>query len=89
MKLRVIVSILFIIITTFTAIHEIEHIGGEHDSSTCQICMLNDHLASVDIVDTFKSIEFIKFDKITFRNITYNYHKKIHTNQNRAPPSIS
>jgi len=48
MKLRVLISILFIITTTFASIHEIEHITGEHESSSCPICMLSDHLVSAD-----------------------------------------
>ena len=41
MKLRVLISILFIIATTFTAVHELEHIDGEHDSSTCEVCIVD------------------------------------------------
>ncbi len=89
MKLRVLISILFIIATTFTAIHEIEHISGEHDSSSCQICMVDDHSLSFDVIDKPKEVELFKFEAITFNNLLDNIHKKNHTNQNRAPPFIS
>ena len=89
MKLRVLISILFIIATTLTAIHELEHIGGEHDSSTCQVCIVDNHAVSVDIVDEFKDIELFKFEEITSSKLIYSFHRKNPTNQNRAPPKIS
>ena len=89
MKLRVLISILFIIATTFTAIHELEHIGGEHDSLNCQICIVDNHTLSVDAVDEFKNVELFRFEEITFKHLVYSFHKKNHTNQNRAPPFIS
>ncbi len=89
MKLRLLISILFLIATTFTAIHELEHIGGEHDSSTCQVCVVDNHALSIDVVDEFIDIELFKFEQITFDNFVYSFHKKNHTNQNRAPPFTS
>jgi len=86
MKLRVLISILFIIATTLTALHEIEHIGGEHDSSSCQVCVVDNHSVSVDIIDEFQEVKLVKFEEITLANLVYTFHKKDHANQNRAPP---
>ena len=89
MKLRVLISIFFIIATTFTALHEIEHATGEHDSSTCQICIVDDHTTSADILTQFTNITIFSFDDITSSN-QYSYtHSKKSTNHSNAPPKIS
>ncbi|WP_415397180.1 hypothetical protein [Sulfurimonas sp. CS5] len=85
MKLRVLISIFFIIATTATAIHELEHING-HDSSSCQVCIVDNHSVSSDIVDKFIDVEQLRFEEITLGILIYNFYKKTHTNQNRAPP---
>ena len=89
MKLRVLISILFIIATTFAAVHEIEHLTHEHDSSSCQICAFDNHSISGDVLSLPKDIELFKFEKITSSKSLCNFHVKNHTNQNRAPPIIS
>ncbi|PHQ65957.1 MAG: hypothetical protein COB99_00965 [Sulfurimonas sp.] len=89
MKLRLLISILFIIATTATAIHELEHIHGDVDSSTCQVCIVDDHSVSADIVDDFKDLQSFKFEQITLTNLVHSIHKKDHSYQNRAPPFIS
>ncbi len=89
MKLRVLISILFIIATTFTALHEIEHISGEHDSSSCQICVVDDHSVSCDITDEYINITLFSFDNISSLNQHSNTHTKKTTNHSNAPPKIS
>ncbi|MFT5660115.1 MAG: hypothetical protein ACI9TV_000755 [Sulfurimonas sp.] len=89
MKLRVLISILFIIATTFTAVHEIEHIHGEHDSSTCEVCIVDNHLVSADIIDIVSYEIYVSFDIITLKNQIQNPHLKKTTNQATAPPVIS
>ena len=89
MKLRILISILFIIATTITAVHEIEHLTHEHDSSQCQVCTFDNHSISGDVVTQPKSIELFKCNKITSTKLVESFHSKNHTNQNRAPPSHS
>ncbi len=89
MKLRLLISILFIIATTVTAIHELEHIHGDVDSSTCQVCIVDDHSVSADIIDDFKDVEIFKFEQIAVTNLVQRFHKKDYSYQNRAPPFIS
>ena len=89
MKLKVLISILFIIATTFTALHEIEHISGEHDSSSCQVCVVDDHSASADITDEYVNITLFSFDDITSQNQLTKTHTKKTTNHSNAPPKIS
>ena len=89
MKLRVLISILFIIATTLTALHELEHIGGEHHSSSCLVCTIDNHSFSGDVVDRYVDVDLLKFEQIIFNNLIYSFHKKNHTNQNRAPPKNS
>lgn len=84
MKLRLLISALFIIATTLTAIHEIEHIG--HDSSTCQICIVDNHSLSADIVDDFTEVQIVKFSKINLVVLVKLTHIKDHSYQTRAPP---
>jgi len=88
MKLKLFISILFIIATTFTALHEIEHVKN-HDSSTCQVCIVDDHLTSADLVDSFKEISTFNFEKISSQNIVSNFNHKNHSYQTRAPPKDS
>ena len=89
MKLRLLISILFIIATTATAIHELEHINGGSDSSTCQVCIVDDHSVSSDIIDDFKDVEVFRFDNIALTHLVHRLHIKDYSYQNRAPPHVS
>jgi len=88
MKLKVLISILFIVATTFTAIHELEHIE-HHDSSTCQVCIVDDHSVSADIVDDFKELEILNSAKLIPTNVISYIHIKRYANSSRAPPKLS
>lgn len=85
MKLRLLISILFVIATTATAIHELEHING-HDSSTCQVCIVDNHSVSADIIDNFTDVEIIRFSEISSTLLVKFSHTKNHSYQTRAPP---
>jgi len=88
MKLRVLLSIFFIITTTFATIHEVEHV--EHgDDSSCLVCHVNDNLTSADIIDKVQDIEVFHFEKIIQNTQLSNLHVKKSTNQTRAPPLTS
>lgn len=89
MKFRVLISILFIIATTFTAVHELEHISGEHSSASCQICIVDDHLVSGDITSTIDKLVIYSFGKIINRTSFLFTHPKKLTNHSTAPPKIS
>ena len=89
MKLRVLISILFIIATTFTALHELEHINGEHDSSSCQVCIVDNHSVSADIEHNISYELSALFDDIVLKNQITNPHTKKTTNHPNAPPEIS
>lgn len=88
MKLNVLLSILFAIVTTFTAIHEVEHIAHD-DSSSCLVCHVNNNLASADVIDKPEAIEIVRFEKIAQNYQISNLHVKNKSNLSRAPPSIS
>ncbi|MBW6488356.1 hypothetical protein [Sulfurimonas sp.] len=88
MKFNVLLCILFAIVTSFTAIHEVKHIQ-HNDSSTCLICTVNNNLVSGDAVKLVSDVEIFHFENIAQNNqITYLY-VKANSNQTRAPPSIS
>ena len=89
MKLRVFISILFIISTTLTALHEIEHISGEHDSASCQVCVVDDHSASADIADEYINITIFSFEDISSLKQYSKIHTKKTTNHSNAPPKLS
>ena len=89
MKLRVIISFLFIIATLAISLHEIEHITGEHESASCQICIIDDHTSSSDIIDTFEETIIVSFDVITLKYKGFTSHLKISTNHSNAPPLLS
>jgi hypothetical protein len=88
MKLRLILSVFFIIATTFTALHEIEHVKN-HNSSTCQVCIVDHHSVSGDIIVDFKDIELFSFEQISPQIQILNFQTKQTTYKSRAPPQIS
>lgn len=88
MKLNVLLSILFAIVTSFAAIHEVKHI--EHnDASSCLICTVNNNLVSADAVHVTSDVEILHFEEIVQDNLSSYLYTKINFNQNRAPPKIS
>lgn len=89
MKFRLLLSFLFIITTSFAAIHELEHIAGDHDHASCQVCVLDDNSLSLDIVDDFKDSTLFSFDTIHSKKSLLYSHKKQINNQSNAPPFIS
>ena len=89
MKIRVLISIFFIIATLFISIHEIEHITGEHESVSCQICIVDDHTSSSDIIELFKEMMTVSFDITTVKYKLLTSHLKISANHSNAPPFLS
>jgi hypothetical protein len=88
MKLNVLLSILFAIVTSFAAIHEVEHIK-HNDASSCLVCTVNNNLVSADTIEFEADVEILHFEKIAQESPTLCSYKKINFNQNRAPPTIS
>jgi hypothetical protein len=89
MKLRVLISILFVIATTITAVHELEHISGEHDSSSCQVCIVDHHSILADISNDISSEISFSFEEIVLKNQLQKLHLKKSANHSNAPPVIS
>ncbi len=88
MNFRVLISIFFIITTTFSAVHALEHITQDADSA-CLVYHLNDNLSPVDIIDKSKDVEIFHFDYISQNSSISNLHVKDQSNPNRAPPLAS
>ena len=88
MKLRLLLSLLFIISTTFASVHEVEHIQHA-DDSPCLVCHVNDNLTSADLIDEVTDVELITFEKVEEVNNVLTFHEKKRSNQNRAPPKQS
>ncbi len=88
MKLNVLLSILFAIVTSFAAIHEVKHIVND-DSASCLVCTVNHNLVSGDAVKFASDVEIFHFENITQNNPISYLHVKINSNQNRAPPTLS
>lgn len=88
MKLRVLISLLFVIATTFAAVHELEHINGEHDSSTCQVCVVDNNSVSIDITEDVSSEISFSFEEILLEKQILNTHIEKTTNHSTAPPII-
>lgn len=88
MKFNVLLSILFAIVTSFAAIHEVEHI--EHnDASSCLVCTVNNNLVSDDAVKFASDVEIFHFEAIAHKAPVSYLHIETHSNQNRAPPKLS
>ena len=90
MKLSALLSILFIITTTLSALHELEHITHDHDSdASCLVYHINDKLSPVDI-ETADLDNFLHtFEVILLEKQLHNNHTKKSTNHATAPPYIS
>jgi len=89
MKLKILLSILFVLMTTLSAMHEIEHINHEHNSDSCQVCILNKNLVSSDLSIELNYVELFLFEALSLQKITSTVHTKKQTDQNRAPPCLS
>lgn len=90
MKHNIFLAILFAIVTTFTALHGVEHIehNENHDSASCYMCHVNG-LESPDVISKPEFIEVIHFEKIKYTSLVFQLNFKIRSNQNRAPPILS
>jgi len=88
MKLNILLSILFAIVTSFAAIHEVEHIK-HNDGATCLICSVNHNLVSDDAVVSANNVELFHFEAIAHRAPISYLHIETSSNQNRAPPKLS
>ncbi len=85
MKLKVLLSIFFVIATTLSALHELEHIQDDNDS-LCMVYHVNDKLTPIDNIDEKQYVEFFHFENIVQNNQILNLHVKNNSNPNRAPP---
>ncbi|MDD2789725.1 MAG: hypothetical protein PHU40_03550 [Sulfurimonas sp.] len=88
MKRNLIFSILFIIATMFTALHELGHIQN-HDSSSCQICIVDNHSVSFDLITDFQENEILHFDAIATDTFRALFQKSLKNYHSRAPPQHS
>ena len=89
MKLKLLLSFLFVIATTFASVHETKHISFDHESSDCQICIVSQNLLSDDINIDFSELTLLQFGETTLIvNTSYKY-KNLITKHSNAPPKIS
>ncbi|MDP3300878.1 MAG: hypothetical protein Q8S36_02815 [Sulfuricurvum sp.] len=88
MKLRVILSILLLITTTFASIHEVEHITHA-DDTPCFVCLIGDNLSCGDAIEKVKEVETFNFEKIVQNTQIIKLHVEETSNQTRAPPAVS
>ncbi|WP_373071681.1 hypothetical protein [Sulfurimonas sp.] len=89
MKLRVLLSLLFVIATTLTAVHELEHVDNKHDSSKCLVCTVSHNFLSADIptADFSLELDYTKEIISNFKVFVFKFTKT--DNQSNAPPFIS
>jgi len=88
MKLNILLSILFAIVTSFAAIHEVEHIK-HNDGSSCLICTVNHNLVSDDAITSVYDVELFHFGAIAHIAPISYIHTQAKSNQSRAPPKLS
>jgi hypothetical protein len=89
MKLRVLISLLFVVATTFASIHELEHIDHVQDSSTCLVCTVSHNFLSADINNLDLSLELSYVKEIESKPQVFSFYFKKTDNHSNAPPSIS
>jgi hypothetical protein len=88
MKRRLFLSILFIVATLVSSLHELKHIEN-HDSSSCQICIVDNHSVASDIIVTLDAPLFFSFEAITLTSQTRATFTKKTANHSNAPPLFS
>ncbi|MCW8837102.1 MAG: hypothetical protein OQJ77_02480 [Thiovulaceae bacterium] len=86
MKLRILISLLFFVATTFTALHELEHIKAEHGSSTCLVCTISHNLVSADTPKSDISCELTYTKKIISNSYIFVFNLLKTDNYANAPP---
>jgi len=89
MKLRVLLSLLFIIVSTFSAVHELEHIEDQHSGSSCLVCTLAHNLVSPDNDFDLLSLELEYEKEIQSTHGSSNIDSKKNDNHSHAPPRLS
>lgn len=89
MKFKIVLLTLFFIITTsFAAIHETEHITHQ-DADVCLICTIADTFQSSDPVASDFDVNFVCCKKITYQNFHFKTNILIFQSPARAPPSFA
>ena len=86
MKTNLILSLLFAIVTTYSALHEIEHIT--HDEVSCSVFHIN-NLVPLDVVAQSSFVKIVNFDKVISEKSFIKLYFKTRDNQNRGPPLLS
>lgn len=89
MKLRVLISLLFVIATTFASVHELEHIEHNNDSSTCLVCTVSHNFLSADINKLDLALELSYVKEIESNPQVFSFYFKKTDNHSNAPPFIS
>jgi len=89
MKLRVLISLLFVIATTFASVHELEHIEHANDDSKCLVCTVSHNFLSADINSVDLSLEVFYIKEIESKPQVFNFYFKKTDNHSNAPPTIS
>jgi len=88
MRANILLSILFVIATTFSSIHELKHIQNQ-DGAGGAVCIVGKNLSSADIINVLSVVDDISFDKIVHNTFLVHISKQKSTNQTRAPPFLS
>lgn len=88
LRLNLLLSLLFAIVTSFAAIHEVKHIQ-HNDSAGCLICTVNNNILSADTPSFASQIERFHFEAIVYGASLAFFHQETKSNRNRAPPLLS
>ncbi|MDX9814035.1 MAG: hypothetical protein RBS91_05175 [Sulfurimonadaceae bacterium] len=87
-KINLILSLLFAIVSSFSAVHQVQHLKSDHHSSNCSICIINKNIVSDDAIAIFSEVERAYFDKIDEIYITLHSELKPQLLKNRDPPPL-
>jgi hypothetical protein len=89
MKRNLFLSLLFLFTTTFASIHETKHIGHEHDSASCDVCVVSANFLSGALDVAVVDVEVVHFEAIDALEIIQIPHAMKVANHSRAPPFFS
>ena len=87
-KMRLLLSLVFVIATTVLALHELQHIDT-HSSSSCVVCVVDEHSLSFDINKALliEVVYFYEEIKTTKEFLAFIHNRD--TNHANAPPKLS
>lgn len=87
-KLNLFLSLIFALVSSFSAVHQAQHIQGDHHNSNCMICVIAKNIVSDDAIEFLEQAIKVHFDKIDDVFVQNYLDFKPSSTKNRDPPHL-